>query len=639
MRNLTILSTIALFAACAGTEGTEVVDDVNDVTGTISLEWLPEFSTPSAGEGLDQEELAELTDAFLEANGKLLEGVETLEVKESVIDEQGVGHLHFVQTEGEVPVWGGELIVHLDSNGAVYRYTDTLVRGLEINAQPTFGSDEAIAAAAALQHPSSKDEEAPTAELLVVRHDGADHLVWKVTHYIATPPSSISMPVVFINAHDLSVVLELEGLTNYALDEASHVTFDNRNSTRPNRAVIGDSSDAELLMTHDSVAASLDYLSTTFGRNSYDNAGAKVRSYGHYSRNYVNAFWDGSRLVFGDGDGVNASYLGVLDVTAHELGHAVTTNEANLIYQNESGALNEAASDMLAAMVEAYVDGGVSADTWDVGEDCWLASPALRYMDSPSDDGSSRDHYSARYTGTSDNGGVHWNSGIGNHWFYLLSVGGSHHTPAFRSGYTLSGIGISDAYAIWYGALNNYMTSSTNFAGVRVATESACTSMGYSSSVCQEVSLAWYEVGVGSDPGASTGGGGGGGTDTGTGGGTDTGTGGGTDTGSGGGTTVTCQSGWTQIDGNIASAGLKDDYTYTTSGRASHNFELYGPSGTDFDLYLYRANKRGNYSTVDSSTTSGSTESVSYSGKSGDYMVQVSAYAGSGDYTLCYQIQ
>ena len=78
--------------------------------------------------------------------------------------------------------------------------------------------------------------------------------------------------------------------------------------------------------------------------------------------NYVNAFWDGQRLTFGDGDGASSNYLGVLDIAAHELGHAVTDYEANLTYSYESGALNEGASDIFAAVVEAHVDGGVTTN-------------------------------------------------------------------------------------------------------------------------------------------------------------------------------------------------------------------------------------------------------------------------------------
>lgn len=390
------------------------------------------------------------------------------------------------------------------------------------------------------------------------------------------------------------------------------MVYDLDGKTRFNRAPIGDSSDTDLNTTYDAIASTLAFLAADFSRDSYDGAGVKVESYGHYGRNYVNAYWDGKRLVFGDGDGSTSNYLGVQDIAAHEFGHALTENEADLIYSNESGALNEAASDMLGAAVEAYVDGSVTTDTWDVGEDCWLSSSALRYMSHPSDDGSSRDHYSDRYTGGSDNGGVHWNSGIANHWFYLLSEGGQHHDSAYQTGTVITGIGISDAYAIWYEALNNYMTTSTDFAGARTATESACAALSYATTTCDEVGNAWAEVGVGS---------GGSGGDTGT---TDTGT-----------TSTGCPAGFTEVSGTLSGSGDSDTTYYTTSSSGTHNLQLSGPGGTDFDLYLGYNSKGPKYKTVASGTSSSSSESISYSGSSGNYSYEVRSYSGSGDYTLC----
>ena len=117
----------------------------------------------------------------------------------------------------------------------------------------------------------------------------------------------------------------------------------------------------------------------------------------------------------------------------------------------------------------------------------------------PSDDGSSRDHYSDRYTGEADNGGVHFNSGIGNHFFYLLSEGGQHHDPAFRSGHVVNGIGIEDAFQVWYRALTVYMVPGTDFADARAATELAADDL-FGETVREEVATAWYEVGVGGAP-------------------------------------------------------------------------------------------------------------------------------------------
>lgn len=137
--------------------------------------------------------------------------------------------------------------------------------------------------------------------------------------------------------------------------------------------------------------------------------------------------------------------------------HGVTEFTANLTYSNESGALNESMSDVFGAMVELYSRGGtVTSDTWKIGEQAYTpntAGDALRYMNNPhlaSNSGYTADddpdHYTERYTGTADSGGVHINSGIPNHVFYLAAAGGTHHL----SGVTVTGMGTTDAARIWY---------------------------------------------------------------------------------------------------------------------------------------------------------------------------------------------
>ena len=187
----------------------------------------------------------------------------------------------------------------------------------------------------------------------------------------------------------------------------------------------------------------------------------------------------------------------------------MTSQTAGLVYFGESGALNEATSDILAAATEAFMDGNVGPTIWMTGEDAWtpaVAGDALRYMNDPSADGISRDHYSTRYLGPADNGGVHWNSGIGNLFFYLLSQGGDHPDPAHRL-QTVDGIGIETAAQIWYAALSYEMTPNTSFEEARVATLAACEDLlGAEAPECESVADAWCEVGVGGaacDPGAS----------------------------------------------------------------------------------------------------------------------------------------
>jgi hypothetical protein len=185
-----------------------------------------------------------------------------------------------------------------------------------------------------------------------------------------------------------------------------------------------------------------------------------------------------------------------LDVTVHELTHAVTSSESNLTYSNESGALNEGMSDIFAAYCESWTRSwATDADVWKIGEDIWTpgtAGDALRYMANPTQDGSSKDYYPERYTGTSDNGGVHWNSGIANLAFKLLSTGGTH--PRGKTTTVVTGLGVQQAGAIFYKANTDLMTASTTFAQAKTYTEQAATSLGYSTA---SVTQAWQAVGVG----------------------------------------------------------------------------------------------------------------------------------------------
>lgn len=234
-----------------------------------------------------------------------------------------------------------------------------------------------------------------------------------------------------------------------------------------------------------------DYYNNVFGRNSFDDNGAQIISTVHYSRSYNNAFWNGYQMVYGDGDGTLMIELsGGIDVVAHELTHAVTDYTADLIYQYESGALNESMSDVFGTAVEFYDNRNPD---WLIGEDIYTpltAGDALRSMEDPTLYGDP-DHYSNLYTGTSDNGGVHTNSGIMNKAAYLMSEGGTHYNV------TVQGIGIDKMTAIFYRSLTQYLTASSNFSHMRsAAVQSATDLYGANSPEVTTVNNAFDAVGV-----------------------------------------------------------------------------------------------------------------------------------------------
>lgn len=205
----------------------------------------------------------------------------------------------------------------------------------------------------------------------------------------------------------------------------------------------------------------------------------------HVQRNYANAYWNGEQMAYGDGDGVEFRELsGDLDVVGHELSHGVTDATSDLIYQNESGALNEAFSDIMGTAIEFHYGTG----NWTIGEDIDILSNGFRNMANPGEDGDPS-HYADRYTGSSDNGGVHINSGIANHWFYLLVNGGQNADPARATGTNVQGIGLSAAEQVAFLGFTA-LTANATFCEARSST------IAVAGNNSANVSDAWDEVGV-----------------------------------------------------------------------------------------------------------------------------------------------
>jgi Zn-dependent metalloprotease len=247
-----------------------------------------------------------------------------------------------------------------------------------------------------------------------------------------------------------------------------------------------------------------DYYLGTFGRNSFDNDGGAIISYVDWmegdDRN--NAFWAGTYAAFGAGDGIIHGSFGAVDVVGHEITHGVTDHSAGLIYSGESGALNESFSDIFGTAVEFYSEGGDKGD-WLVGEDVYLTSGAIRSMSSPKAF-SDPDTYLGEYWYDTnlggDNGGVHTNSGVQNHWFYLLSEGGSGENDDGIS-FQVAGIGLEDASAIAYSNLTNYLLPDSRYADAATySIQAAGDLFGEGSQQAGSVRSAWEAVGIYMNP-------------------------------------------------------------------------------------------------------------------------------------------
>jgi len=238
------------------------------------------------------------------------------------------------------------------------------------------------------------------------------------------------------------------------------------------------------------VAASLAMYAEVYGRSSYDDAGATVTATVHYQRDYDNAFWNGSQLVLGDGDGeIFDRFTKPVDVLAHELTHAVTERTAGLVYEGQSGALNESLSDVFASCLKQRLLGQDALEgDWLIGQGLFLpgvearalrdmAHPGTAYDDPVLGKDPQPDHLDGYVDTVDDHGGVHVNSGIPNRAFQLAAV-------------AVGGPAAEGAGGIWYAALTGGLPARSDFAGFAAAT------VAVAGRHTDAVAEAWRTVGV-----------------------------------------------------------------------------------------------------------------------------------------------
>jgi len=280
--------------------------------------------------------------------------------------------------------------------------------------------------------------------------------------------------------------------------------FDCAHTQDPARAKIvrnegdGPTGDASTDEAYDGLGDTYKLYWDVYQRDSIDDRGLPLKGYVHYGDGYDNAFWDGQEMIFGDGDGELFNRFTVsVDIVGHELTHGVTENEAQLAYYQQSGALNESISDVFGSLVKQYALGQKADDAdWLIGAGLIAGYPsqALRSMKAPGtaydNPKLGKDRQPGTMSGyvrtTSDNGGVHTNSGIPNHAFYLVStnIGGNAWELAGR---------------IWYETLRDPRLKPTaQFKTFARLTLRAVQRLGYAqgSPEFQAVQDAWGQVGI-----------------------------------------------------------------------------------------------------------------------------------------------
>ncbi|MFI9757930.1 M4 family metallopeptidase [Streptomyces sp. NPDC051963] len=480
-------------------------------------------------------------------------------VRDVIVDADGTQHIRYDRTYRHLPVLGGDFVLHLAPDGTFRSVSRATRQAIALSSvTPRLSGPKAADLAANALRAANLGETlrklTSRPQLVVDALHGAPKLAWRTD---ATAQDSLGNPVARtvltdaatgdqIDAWDVLESATGDGKSLYAgtvplETTASGSTYALKDPTRGN-TYTGDAAnktDLCLLTTiclsrapstvftdtdnrwgtgasTDRASAAVDaqygtdvtwdYYKNVHGRSGIRGDGVGSYSRVHYGTRYNNAFWDDSCfcMTYGDGDGTQLGPLVSLDVAGHEMSHGVTSSTAALTYSGESGGLNEATSDIFGTLVEFYAANASDPGDWMIGEKIvrsGLGRSALRYMDKPSKDGNSVDCWS---TGTAKLD-VHYSSGVANHFAYLLAegsgpktIGGVAHNSPTCDGSSVAGIGRGKLGAIWYRALTVYMTSSTDYAGARVATLKAASDLyGAGSAEYDAVGAAWSAVDVG----------------------------------------------------------------------------------------------------------------------------------------------
>ncbi|MFF7167889.1 M4 family metallopeptidase [Streptomyces sp. NPDC008086] len=514
-----------------------------DAGGKAAPLAVPVALAPAARTALIQDQQAE---AARTADAIGLGAQEKLVVKDVVKDADGTVHTRYERTYAGLPVLGGDLVVHESASGAnkgVTRATKATIGVASLKPAITAAKAEGQAVKLAKAAGSEKTAADQAPRKVIWAADGKPTLAFETVVGGLQDDGTPNELHVITDAVTGKKLYEYQGIetgtgkslysgtvtlgttksgSTYNLTDATrggHKTYNKARSTSSSAGTLFTDADdtwgtgTASSSSSDQTAAvdaaygaqeTWDYYKNTFGRSGIKNDGKAAYSRVHYGNAYVNAFWDDSCfcMTYGDGEG-NTNPLTSLDVAGHEMTHGVTSNTAGLNYSGESGGLNEATSDIFGTAVEFYA--GNSSDVGDylIGEEIDINGDGtpLRYMDKPSKDGSSADNWSSSLGGMD----VHYSSGPANHFFYLLSEGSgaktingvSYNSPT-SNGSTVTGIGRAKAAAIWYKALTEYMTSTTNYKAARTATLNAASALygGTGSTEYKAVAAAWSGVNV-----------------------------------------------------------------------------------------------------------------------------------------------
>ncbi|MFA6979185.1 MAG: M4 family metallopeptidase [Ignavibacteriaceae bacterium] len=519
----------------------------------LNIEWNENFTVPSSITGdltksgyVRNNSRKEDVLTFLTENKELFglqDPTNELNLLTTTSDELGQTHLKFQQKYENVILFRGQLIVHISGDGKVIGVNGKYYPTLTFNTKPNILPDQAVVVAKKFLE--RFDFVGENTELVLMERGINFYLAYAVK----LPSKFMPNMVVYVDAKSGEVIynddgirydgpqvgtgVDLKGQTKqintYLYGGAYYMVnttlpmyvapfdslkgvvsvYDAKNDTSGNgynsAALISDPNNDNnfndnvnlkaAVSTHLFVRDAYNFYKNHYNRNSYDNAGHSMINVVHYKDKYNNAFWNGAAMTYGDGDDIEFSNLaGAYDVIVHELTHAVTERTANLIYENQQGALNESISDCFASLADSA--------NWLIGEEVYTpntANDALRNMLQPHNNAATgsnswqpehmNEFVTLPNTVEGDNGGVHINSGIPNRAFAL----------------TAEAITRWKAGQIWYRALTTYLTNNSNFNDARVACINAAKDLyGNNSTEMNAVKTSFEAVGITESTGGQT---------------------------------------------------------------------------------------------------------------------------------------
>ncbi len=436
--------------------------------------------------------------SFLGTHGRLF-GIQVAsqlqEIRTRAQDLVAMDHVRFRQVHQGVPVTGAELTVHLRGAAVVAANGKALRLRGDLATVPTIGPGAAQAAALAVLKKHLKIESAelsePRLEIFDLGFIGGPHRPTRLAWFVEARRTDLRQ-FVWVDALDGSVIKHFSQLP-HALNRRVYTA--NNTAALPGSLVRnegqGPAADSDVNDAYDFSGDTYDNFFSEHGRDSYDDAGAQLRSTVRYCPSpsdcpYQNAFWNGVQMVYG------AGFPAADDVDAHELTHAVTEHSAGLFYYMQSGALNESFSDIFGETVD--LGNGAGNDTpgvrWKMGEDVPVFG-AIRDMSDPTvfgDPGKMSDPQFDCLDSGEDAGGVHGNSGVPNHAYFLMVDGGTY------NGITVAPIGLTKAGKIQYRSLTEYLTSASDFLDNYDALNQSCSDLigvaGITGADCVEVQKA-----------------------------------------------------------------------------------------------------------------------------------------------------